>query len=177
MTDRTMTARNKSPHQTTWRLARSTIAATLLWCAAGLSVPLALSTVSGCAASGADSNSPAAEPIEKAIVGEWVATNIKGLTLPAGSRPPTLRITPDGKVSGFAGVNRYGSSLDIERLSLGEFAMAPAAATKLAGPPELMRVEMKFIEALSAAQRATVRGNTLTLSDERATTLTFTRQE
>lgn len=126
----------------------------------------------GCAAS-----HKSEEPAGASIVGTWVARDVQGLTFTPDERRPDMTVGADGRVHGFAGVNRYATTLDMGALSDGEFRVSPIAATKMAGPPEAMRVEMKFLEALSAARRAGVKGQTLTLWDERGQRLTFTRQD
>jgi heat shock protein HslJ len=61
-------------------------------------------------------------------------------------------------------VNRFTSSVDMDRLRRGEFAMKPAASTKMAGPPDAMRLEDRFLEALGAATGFRVEGESLTLT-------------
>lgn len=88
------------------------------------------------------------------VQGDWTLDALEGApgselapNLPRGL--PTLSIASDGRVSGMAGLNRYTSSLDPVALSEGGFAIGPAAATKMAGPPEAMRIEDQFLTALA----------------------------
>jgi heat shock protein HslJ len=67
-----------------------------------------------------------------------------------------MEVGEDGTVGGFAGVNSWGASLDIDRLAHGEFEMAPAHTTLMAGPPEAMDLERRFLDALQAAEHARV---------------------
>ena len=69
---------------------------------------------------------------------------------------PYLKFSSDGRVSGFASINRFSSSLqwdDQDRLQ-----WPPFASTRMAGPLELMNQESAFLEALHKAQRLSVEG-------------------
>lgn len=77
----------------------------------------------------------------------WQVASVSGLSLPAGARPPTLAFDVDsGQAAGFAGVNRFSGTYDLgaDHLSFGALA-----ATRMAGPPELMTLEQAYLEALS----------------------------
>ena len=92
----------------------------------------------------------------------WTLTSLGGAPVEA-PRPPTLEFGADGRVSGFAGVNRYSTSATIGPGA--DLAFSPAAATKMAGPPELMSLEDRFLEALGATRAAAIDRDTLTLFD------------
>lgn len=112
----------------------------------------------------------------KALAGEWVLDRLQGTDpVPAGARRPTLAIAQDGKVSGFAGVNRYSSSLDTVKLAKGDFAMSPAVATRMAGTPGAMALESKYLEALGRSTRYRIDGDHLVLSDASGGLLRFAR--
>lgn len=135
-------------------------------------------TVSGCQGGG-DLTSMAGQGI-KALTGEWDLSKLAGVDvsslLPQGSKVPSLSFLEDGKVSGFTGVNRLSSSLDLSKLAKGEFALAPAATTRMAGPPEAMNVESQFLSALSKATGYQLDGNKLNLSDKAGELLSFVRR-
>ncbi len=77
----------------------------------------------------------------------WQVASVSALSLPPGARRPTLQLDADrGQVSGFAGVNQFSGSYELgaDYLSFGALA-----ATRMAGPPEMMAAEQIYLEALS----------------------------
>lgn len=115
----------------------------------------------------------------KDLAGEWTLSKLEGTDLasllPASMKKPTLGIGADGKVTGFTGVNRLSSMIDTEALLRGEFKLGPAVTTKMAGPPEAMAVESKFLEALSRAKGAKVSGGELSMTDGAKELLRFVK--
>lgn len=117
---------------------------------------------------------PAATPAAAAglaLAGtEWQCLTIGGMAV-KDPQPPTIAFGADGRASGYAGVNRYGgawSSAAGTALKLG-----PMAATRMAGPPERMELEDRFLDALEGVDSAKVEGVTLTLRRAGAATATF----
>lgn len=102
------------------------------------------------------------------VVGEWILTAIGGeaFDLPAGARTPTLGIAPDALASGLAGINRYSGSLD--RLppasARGPFHAGPFAVTRMAGPPEAMDFETRFLTLLADADAFEIDSGSLVLT-------------
>lgn len=95
----------------------------------------------------------------------WRLTELGGqaaLPGPPSSREPHLRLTgDDSRASGATGCNSFNGryTLDGERIRLG-----PLASTRMAClDPSMNRQEQAFLQALGAANRATVSGETLTL--------------
>lgn len=115
----------------------------------------------------------------KNMVGEWTLSKLEGTDigslLPASMKKPTLGFGADGKVTGFTGVNRLSSSIDMDALMRGEFKLAPAATTKMAGPAEAMNVENKFLSGLTQAKNFKLSGDSLTLSDGAKQLMTFVK--
>lgn len=115
----------------------------------------------------------------KDMVGEWTLSKLEGTDigslLPASMKKPTLGFGADGKVTGFTGVNRLSSSIDMDALMRGEFKLAPAATTKMAGPAEAMNVENKFLSGLTQAKNFKLSGDSLTLSDGAKQLMTFVK--
>lgn len=103
------------------------------------------------------------------LLGDWTLQSLGGedvaSALPAGAKAPNLRVSPEGRVSGFGGVNRLSSSLDVEAITKGDFKLSPIAATKMAGPPELMQLEDRFTRLLGEAAGFKVSGDTVQLFD------------
>lgn len=56
---------------------------------------------------------------------------------------PFMEFKPDGKIAGFASVNRFFGSLSID--DQGRVAIPPMGSTMMAGPEELMAREMAFL--------------------------------
>ncbi len=138
----------------------------------------ALMTASGCQGGGDHASSMVEQGIQ-ALTGQWDLSSLAGVDLSKfleqGSSPPYLQVRDDGKVGGFAGVNRLSSSLDLGKLSHGQFSLAPAAVTKMAGPPKAMELEDKFLAALNKVTGYKVTGDRLTLTDKAGELMAFAR--
>ncbi|MCC6675968.1 MAG: META domain-containing protein [Phycisphaerales bacterium] len=141
-------------------------------------VAAAFSMMAGCSSSGGSAGASSLTSI-KDLAGEWTLSKLEGTDiaslLPASMKKPTLGIGADGKVSGFTGVNRLTSSIDMDALMKGQFKLAPAATTRMAGPAEAMNVESKFLNGLMQAKSAKVSGGTLSLSDGAKELLSFVK--
>lgn len=135
-----------------------------------------LTVVPGGCASGGGASAPSIQN----LVGEWAVKTLGGKDisslLPAGSKVPTLDFKPDGSVSGFAGVNRLSSKLNLAELAKGQFSLSPAAMTMMAGPPESMKVEQMFTEALNQARGLKLDGNTLSLTKDGSSLMSLVRK-
>jgi heat shock protein HslJ len=91
----------------------------------------------------------------------WRLERVTGYTMPQGARVPTLALDAEqGQASGFSGVNSYFGAYELvgERLSFGALA-----ATRMAGPPELMAMEQIFLEALGRIDGWRIRDGALEL--------------
>jgi heat shock protein HslJ len=92
------------------------------------------------------------------MAGEWKVVMIGKETVPVGVKAPTLSVTADGKVSGFAGVNHYVGALakDGDKLfgGLGRTLIYGFAAQEM---------EEAFIKALVSVTRFSMQNDTLTL--------------
>ncbi|MDX2148538.1 MAG: META domain-containing protein [Planctomycetota bacterium] len=116
----------------------------------------------------------------EAFLGRWTLVNLEGQDvgpiLSEQLRAPDMEITPEGGITGFAGVNRYSGSVDPTRLARGEFPSGGAfASTKMAGPPEANQLENRFLTAIARADRFDVQGNQLRLKQGDQVVMTFTR--
>lgn len=127
---------------------------------------LMLTLIAGAVCLAAGCRSP--EPIRRQadsiadIAGLWSVETMNGSKIEG--RPPTLDIGQDGRVGGFAGVNRFTTTLDLQALREGRFRVEPAAMTRMAGPPEAMALESAFMQMLLAADTAAIEGTRLRLS-------------
>lgn len=136
---------------------------------------LVLLLVLGCASSpdAANSNNPAdADTALQSLRGEWLLTHLEGNALDtpapdaAPNRRPTLNVFDADRVGGASGVNRWSTRIDAAALSAGGFRLSPIATTLMAGPPDAMRLEQQFVNALSRVTSydpAKLRDNTLSL--------------
>ena len=65
---------------------------------------------------------------------------------------PFIKFENDGKLSGFASINRFFGSMQIDNQGAVKWT-APFGSTKMAGPPELMQQEDSFLDALQKTER------------------------
>lgn len=140
----------------------------------------AASVVGACASSGSGTGMSGKPGAIKSLVGDWDLKRLGGADLasliPQGSRVPSLTFAEDGGVSGFTGVNRLTSRLDLAKLSSGQFSLSPAATTRMAGPPEMMSIESQFTSLLGQASAFKVEGGSLSLLDQGKELLGFVRR-
>ena len=106
--------------------------------------------------------------INSAAGKEWTLVTLNGMEIKA-DKPPTMKFE-SGKLAIFGGINRlYGSyALVHDKVTMGEIM-----STRMAGPPELMKIESEFAEALKAVNGFHVHGNELELLHDEKITATF----
>lgn len=122
------------------------------------------------------------EPISvRALTGEWAIVSIEGedtaSLLPDGAKAPTLQFSDEGRLSGFAGVNRFSGSLDTEKLISGKWDVGQVVSTKMAGPPELMALEQRILSALDSADAIVSTGGSIVLTAKGKESLALVRAE
>ena len=143
-------------------------------------VGLSLAGVSGCESGSATAAAEGAKSMQS-LLGSWTLDSIGdksfAMLVPqdVSAKKPTLDISADGKVSGFAGVNRMMSSLNMDALSKGDFTLAPAASTMMAGPEYAMKLERQYLDALGKVRNFKVDGSKLTLTDGANQIMQFVR--
>lgn len=133
----------------------------------------AVCSIAGCASGGGKATSEGKpmtlEQAVAALSGEWKLASLGGNPIGditgLGGRVPGFSVSPDGGFSGFGGVNRLASKLDLSKLAAGEFALSPVAVTRMAGPPELMNLEDGFTAALGKARKFSLKDGALSLLD------------
>jgi len=111
------------------------------------------------------------------LVGSWTLIALDGEPLPVVGRSPTIAFREDGAVSGTGGVNRIMTRLAKDDVAQGRIAFAPAATTRMAGPPEAMELERVYLDHLDAISTFVVDGATLRLFARAHEALTFERAE
>ena len=106
--------------------------------------------------------------IEVVPYGQWTLVELNGAALATGpgERAPGLSVAPDGKLAGFAGVNRFTGQADAGLLERGQFLAGPLAVTRMAGPPDAMDLETRYLAALGAADHLTADAHHLTLTHD-----------
>jgi heat shock protein HslJ len=109
------------------------------------------------------------------LKGEWVATLIQG-TAASRDRTPTLLFEEPDRVAGHSGVNRFSGNLDSASLDDGAIRMGPFSATRMAGPPELMRQEQSFLAGLEQARTVKLSGGQLRLMSGETVLVTLRRR-
>ena len=90
---------------------------------------------------------------------EWRATELAGAPLVDG-RPPTARFD-DGAIGGLATVNRYRGSY---RLDGDVLMVGPLMSTRMAGPPEAMAQEDRWLAALREPSTLRMDGDVLVMT-------------
>ncbi|MCU0317657.1 MAG: META domain-containing protein [Fimbriimonadaceae bacterium] len=77
---------------------------------------------------------------------EWILFELNGKPIGSPERPPTVLFSSENnRVAGMGGVNRFGGEF---QLNGQEIKIENTVSTKMAGPPELMELEMGFFQAL-----------------------------
>ncbi len=95
----------------------------------------------------------------KTICGmQWILKEmtVDGNPVPLTGETPFLKIEPDGKISGFASVNRFFGALKID--GKGTLEHSPIGSTRMAGPFELMEQERLFLLALKKIEQISGQG-------------------
>jgi heat shock protein HslJ len=97
---------------------------------------------------------------------------------PLPGSAPGIRFDQAGTVQGNASINRFTRGYSADASGALRWSGMGLATTRMAGPPELMQQEDRFLEALDRAVRLRIAGDTLVLEDaRRSAVLTFSRRE
>jgi heat shock protein HslJ len=112
----------------------------------------------GCSPSGVVQSEPAWTP-QTLLGSQWIEAG-----LPVGQTPVSLDITPDARISGSTGCNRYMGQAEISGTSV---RLTQAASTRMfCHPQEVMETENRFLAALSNTRSAKTEQGLLLLADE-----------
>lgn len=105
------------------------------------------------------------------VLVRWVSTDGQKHTIHAPA--PTLVIGYQGRISGNAGVNDYVGNVTVfdDVMNWGSHI----AATRMAGPPEVMEAEGAFLTDLKDTKQVTIRGDRLLFTGEKPLRLEFAR--
>jgi heat shock protein HslJ len=90
----------------------------------------------------------------------WKLVELDGEVVPEQSLPTLQLDAAATRASGFGGVNRYSGTYSLAGASL---SFGSLAATKMAGSPEQMKLEDRFLRALGTVNEWKIEGPTLSL--------------
>jgi len=86
----------------------------------------------------------------------------------------TLELGADGRVAGFAGVNRYSGEYRMNAGKAGgALAFSPLVSSKMAGPPEQQKLEDQYMSLLQATTGYRAEGGLMELLADGRPTLRF----
>ena len=99
-----------------------------------------------------------AENFEKICGMQWILKEltIGGKDLELTGEVPYITFEADGKIGGFASVNRFFGQLKID--STGKLNLSPMGSTMMAGPENLMARERTFLAAFQKIDRLSLDG-------------------
>lgn len=89
---------------------------------------------------------------------EWTLVTLNGEKVNA-EKPPTMKFS-GGKLAMFGGINRLSGSYALVNESV---IMGQLISTKMAGPPELMKLESEFAKVMASVDKFHVHGTELEL--------------
>ena len=107
---------------------------------------------------------------------EWTLIGLDDRPIPAGARPPTLAIE-GGRLSGFAGCNRYTGTIDEK--PPGSVTVGPLATTSMGCASAAAEIEGRYLAALAKVTRLALVAGRLQLihvNDGTLRPLTFERR-
>jgi heat shock protein HslJ len=93
------------------------------------------------------------------LIGRWRAQDIGGAPL-RNDVASTIVFDGDGRVTGDAGVNRFGGPYHIDGDTI---ELGPLFSTRMAGPEPAMRQEQDFLAALSGRRPFAIDGEALVI--------------
>jgi len=106
---------------------------------------------------------------ETLVGSNWALVSLAGEQVPG--EKPTLQFLEEGRVAGFAGVNRFMGPVEARDVGIG---FGPLASTMMAGPPEAMALEQSYLGAMGKVRQVRREGEELVLaSDDEVELLRF----
>jgi len=132
---------------------------TLCWFA---TIALGLACLAGCKTAGDETMESTtvitSENISRIVGVRWILQkmNIDGNEYGLTGDRPYIEFSNGGKISGFTSINRCSGSMQLD--DQGGVRWSPLASTRMAGPPELMKQESIFLEALQSVQHLSLEG-------------------
>jgi len=110
---------------------------------------------------------PATSAGELQVLGEWRVKEINRAPVnrPRKADPITMTVDADGRITGFAGVNRYSTMIDPAALAKGEFKLGPVMSTRMAGSKAMMATEAEFFAGLEKARMWKIENGELVITN------------
>lgn len=102
------------------------------------------------------------ESPEQLMARGWKLVSITGAGIDLPLTPEieiTLVFTPDGRITGSGGCNRYFSGVELG--APGELTLGPVGSTMMACPEMTMALEQQYLRALQGARRYRLAGDRL----------------
>ena len=97
---------------------------------------------------------------------EWTLVQLRDSAGDAALVPDSkvsLQFMEEGRVGGRSSINQFGGT--VELLSDGRISWSALTSTLMAGPPELMVQERRYVAALESSRRFRLDNDRLTLTD------------
>lgn len=95
-----------------------------------------------------------------------------GSEIPLSGERPFVRFEKDGKVAGFASINRFFGSIKLD--TRGNLELSPLGSTRMAGPEQQMKQELIFLSSFQSIEQLSTEGIHLYASTKnRQTELVF----
>ena len=90
---------------------------------------------------------------------QWILQKmiVDGSEYPLGGNMPFVKFENDGRINGFASINRFFGSMQINEQGWVKWSK-PFGSTKMAGSEELMKQEDAFLKALPKTEQLAVKG-------------------
>lgn len=114
------------------------------------------------------------------LEGTWTLSELTGVKIAdrvmEGGKVPTFTFDGNGRVSGTSAVNRYTTNADMAALVRGKLDLSPIVSTRMAGPPDAMKLEVDFLNTLSEADNYRFANNALELREGSETTMRFVKE-
>jgi heat shock protein HslJ len=90
---------------------------------------------------------------------QWILRKmiVDGSEYPLAGEMPFVKFETDGKINGFASINRFFGSIEINPQGQVKWSKA-LGSTRMAGPEELMKQEDAFLKALPKTEQLAIKG-------------------
>ena len=126
-----------------------------------------LMLLAGCSSTPVKVEVPVEVSLENVAGNEYVLTNL------FAENNLTIGFDKDGRIFGFAGINRFFGKADI---NVGNINIGALATTRMGGPRDKMIVEDQYLTLLKSAKTIKKDGNNLILTNDKADEMIFIKK-
>ena len=132
-------------------------------------ITVCVTMLAGCSSHRTDPAAKPAHPVaitsqnlDQILGMQWTlkAMVINGNEYPLSEQMPFIKFEDNGRLSGFASVNRIFGAIQIDHNGAVKWS-APLGSTRMAGPPERMNQESTFLSILKQTKSLTLRDMSL----------------